>query len=149
MQDFTQFICFALRSAMRKVDKYLSQGMEKYGVNMPQTFVLFCLLENNGSTLTEISLRAEIENSSLTSIVDKLEYEQLVERRADSANRRIVRVFLTDKGRTVAEDIMEIGIVFNRFLEKSIEGNKDLFVTCLKNISDSLVQAEECRKGKE
>ncbi|SFR07715.1 MarR family winged helix-turn-helix transcriptional regulator [Desulfoscipio geothermicus] len=138
MQDFTTFICYQLKMTMRKVEKYITSHLKEFGINFPQSLILFCLLEREGSTLSEIGSRAQIENSSLTTMVDKLEKEGLVERRMDAQNRRVTRLFLTDNGRRLAEEVFAAGLKFNRRLKNNLEGSEDNLIKALKTISKSL-----------
>lgn len=114
MQDFTTFICYSLKATMKKVEKHIGQELEKYGVSMAQSFVLFSLLENDGATLSEIGTLAHIENSSLTTMVDKLEKEGLVERSLFPQDRRVIRLFLTDAGRKLALEVLSAGAALNQ-----------------------------------
>ncbi len=114
MQDFTTFVCYSLKATMKKVEKHIGQEMDKYGVSMAQSFVLFSLLENDGSTLSEIGALAHIENSSLTTVVDKLEKEGLVERSLFPQDRRVIRLFLTDAGRARALEVLAAGTALNQ-----------------------------------
>ncbi len=114
MQDFTTFVCYSLKATMKKVEKHIGQEMDKYGVSMAQSFVLFSLLENDGSTLSEIGALAHIENSSLTTMVDKLEKEGLVERSLFPQDRRVIRLFLTDAGRERALEVLAAGTALNQ-----------------------------------
>lgn len=127
MEDFTKFICFEMRTAMKRLDKYLTAKMEKYGITIPQSFVLFCLLEEDGCTLKEIGNRAQIDSSSMTVLVDKLENEGLVERRLDSQDRRAIRVYLTPKGRDLAEEVLSCGTEFNDYLLARLGGSEKEF----------------------
>ena len=77
MVGFTEFTCFLMRSAMKKIDRYLAFQLEEYGISVPQSFVLFALLEEDGSTLKEIGTKAQIDSSSMTVLVDKLENEDI------------------------------------------------------------------------
>lgn len=143
MEDFTKFICYQLKATMKKVEKYITQELNHYGVNLAQSFVLFSLLENDGATLSEIGLRAQIENSSLTTMVDKLENENLVERRLFAQDRRVVRLFLTDKGREVANKILTAGFDLNNYLQKNIAIETSDFLKALGNLSDSIDTLQE------
>jgi DNA-binding MarR family transcriptional regulator len=109
-----------MRSAMKKIDRYLATRLEEYGVTVPQSFVLFALLEDDGSTLKEIGTKAQIDSSSMTVLVDKLENEGLLERRLDAQDRRAIRVFLTPKGRDLAKKVLDLAIDFNRYLHESL-----------------------------
>ncbi len=127
MAGFTEFTCFQMRSAMKKIDRYLAIQLEEYGVSVPQSFVLFALLEEDGSTLKEIGTKAQIDSSSMTVLVDKLENEGFLERRLDSQDRRAIRVFLTPKGRELAEKVLDLAVNFNRRLQESLGDTEDSF----------------------
>lgn len=138
MEDFTTFICYELKITMKKLEKYLAQRLEEFGINFSQSLILFSLLENNGCSLSEIGSRAQIENSSLTTMVDKLERDGLVERRADAHNRRIVRLFITDQGRELGERVFAAGVDFNRHLRQNLKGNEECLIKALDTIARSL-----------
>ncbi|NLJ72425.1 MAG: MarR family transcriptional regulator [Syntrophomonadaceae bacterium] len=138
MEDFTTFVCYQLKATMKKVERYIGQELNRYGVNLAQSFVLFSLLENNGATLSEIGVRAQIENSSLTTMVDKLEKEDLVERRLYPQDRRVVRLFLTDKGRETAHKILSQGKFFNNYLIENMSSESADFLKSLEEVSGSI-----------
>jgi MarR family transcriptional regulator, organic hydroperoxide resistance regulator len=138
MQDFQSFICYELKITMKKMEKYLTQQLDEFGVNFAQSLILLCLLQEDGSILSEIGSRTQIENSSLTSMADKLEKKGLVERRPDIQDRRIIRVFLMEDGRKLAEKLLEAGSRFNAYLEKQLDGLETPLIHSLKIISNSL-----------
>ncbi len=138
MEDFTSFICYQLKFTMKKVEKNLTQKLDSFGVNFPQSLIILCLLDEDGSILSEIGSRAQIENSSLTSMADKLEKKGLVQRRLDAQDRRIIRVFLTREGRELAEKLLEAGKDFNNYLQKKLDGLEKPLAKSLKIIADSL-----------
>lgn len=135
MQDFTTFICYSLKATMKKVEKYLAQELEEFGVSMAQSFVLFSLLENDGATLSEIGALAHIENSSLTTMVDKLEKEGLVERSLFPQDRRVIRLFLTDAGRRLAVEVLATGAAFNQRLCEDLGDLQPDMLEGLKTVS--------------
>jgi DNA-binding MarR family transcriptional regulator len=135
MVDLTNYLSFSLRVAMKKIDKALGGQLEKYGVSIPQSFILFSLLEQDGSTLKEIGSKTIIDSSSMTVLVDKLEKDGLVQRKLDSKDRRAIRVYITDKGRNVAEEVANISIEFNSGLIDLLgEGNQKEFIHGINNI---------------
>lgn len=138
MDDFTGFVCYALKSTMKKVERHIIKGLDEFGVNMAQSFILFCLLENDGSTLSEIGSRAQIENSSLTTMVDKLERDGLVERRLCSQDRRVIRLHLTEKGRAMGQEIFGIGLELNNKFKAELGDSLDDFMQGLLIISATL-----------
>ncbi|MBO8159090.1 MarR family transcriptional regulator [Thermosyntropha sp.] len=139
MNDFSNYICFNMRAAMKKIDKHLTEKLESYGISIPQSFILSCLLQENGLTLKEIGNRTLIDSSSMTVLVDKLEKEELVERQLDSQDRRAIRVFITDKGRDIAEKIVKLADEFNSHLFEILgEDNQKEFLHGLNNIINGL-----------
>jgi DNA-binding MarR family transcriptional regulator len=138
MQDFTTFICYTLKATMKKVEKHIAQELEKFGVSMAQSFVLFSLLENDGSTLSEIGALAHIENSSLTTMVDKLEKEGLVERSLFPQDRRVIKLFLTDAGRKLAMEVLSAGAEFNQQLTDKLGELQPGMVEGLKIVADTV-----------
>lgn len=138
MEDFTTYVCYVLKSTMKKVERHIIKGLDEFGVNMAQSFILFCLLEKDGSTLSEIGNRAQIENSSLTTMVDKLERDGLVERRLCSQDRRVIRLHLTDKGRAMGQEIFGIGTQLNNRFKNELGDIYEDFMKGLQIISNTL-----------
>lgn len=139
MEDLTSFVCFSMRAVMKKIEKNLSLQLEDVGITIPQSFILSCLLVDDGATLKEIGQKALIDSSSMTVLVDKLEKERLVERQLDTQDRRAIRVFITEKGKKVGEKVVEIGHEFNSHLYDLLgEGNQKEFVHGLNNIINGL-----------
>ncbi|WP_207642041.1 MarR family winged helix-turn-helix transcriptional regulator [Syntrophomonas zehnderi] len=123
---------------MKKVEKRFGQVLEEFGVTMAQSFILFALLEQDGCALTEIGNRTQIDNSSLTTMVDKLEKEALVERRPYALDRRVVALHLTDKGRDLALKVFNAGAAINQELSNKLADDKEPFINALTNISETL-----------
>lgn len=138
MEDFTAFICYRLKSTMKRVEKHLGQGLDAFGITIAQSFILFALLEKDGCTLTEIGNRAQIDNSSLTTMVDKLEKESLVERRLYAQDRRVVTLYLTEKGHELATKIFDFGSSLNEELKNSLADEPTNFYKSLESISNTL-----------
>ncbi|MBP8818908.1 MAG: MarR family transcriptional regulator [Syntrophomonadaceae bacterium] len=139
MTDFYTYLCFSMRAVMKKIDRQLSSQLEPYGVSIPQSFVLTCLYDENGITLKEIGNRTLIDSSSMTVLVDKLEKDKLVERQLDPEDRRAIRVYITDKGQAIAEELVKIGAEFNAQLYDMLgEGNQKEFSHGIKNLLNGL-----------
>ncbi|MEA1961042.1 MAG: MarR family transcriptional regulator [Bacillota bacterium] len=137
--DLSNYFSFSFRVALKKIDRTLSGKLEEYGVSIPQSFILYSLLEEDGSTLKEIGNKTLIDSSSMTVLVDKLEKEDLVERRLDSQDRRAIRIFITTKGRELAENVSKTGIEFNSYLYDLLgEGNEKEFMHGMNNIINGL-----------
>jgi DNA-binding MarR family transcriptional regulator len=74
------------------------------------TMARFDLLANlhrqNGQTLAVLSRRMLVTAGNLTGLVDRAERDGVVERRPDANDRRLSRVYLTEKGRALVEALL-------------------------------------------
>ena len=66
--------------------------------------VLRVLLAGDGLKSSDVAARGWSSPGTLTSVVNTLVREGYVERRSDADDRRVVRLFVTDKGRQICED---------------------------------------------
>ena len=70
--------------------------------------VLRVLLAGDGLKSSDVAARGWSSPGTLTSVVNTLVREGYVERRSDAGDRRIVRLFVTDKGRRVCADYFAV-----------------------------------------
>jgi DNA-binding MarR family transcriptional regulator len=66
--------------------------------------VLRVLQAGDGLKSSDVAARGWSSPGTLTSVVNTLVREGYVERRSDAGDRRVVRLFVTDKGRQIVED---------------------------------------------
>jgi DNA-binding MarR family transcriptional regulator len=66
--------------------------------------VLRVLLDSDGLKSSEVAARGWSSPGTLTSVVDTLVRDGYVERRSDASDRRVVRLYVTEKGRHVCEE---------------------------------------------
>ena len=71
----------------------------EHGSTLPRFDVMAALHRANGDlTMTELSRMLLVSNGNTTTVVDRLELDGLVVRRQSAADRRVVRVALTEAG---------------------------------------------------
>lgn len=78
------------------------------GITPGQTNALLILYLHDDLTMGELSAEIYLAESAATRLVDRLVKMNLVKRRGDNKDRRVVRVFLSSYGRQLA------GLVFER-----------------------------------
>ncbi len=90
-----------LSCTTRMEDTIRQRLREQFGITLPR-FDLMAQLEREpqGLSMSELSRRMMVTGGNVTSIVDQLEKEQLVQRHTPIADRRSFTVRLTDAGRT-------------------------------------------------
>lgn len=90
-----------LNNAARLMQRRFSTKLSPHGITPPQWGVLVALWDQDGLSLSELALRSFFDGPTMTGIVDRLESSGLVERRRDSQDRRVISVYLTEKGRAL------------------------------------------------
>lgn len=81
---------------------FMDQGMEAYGLSSGQYVYLFYLLENDGASQDDMSKGLDVDKGSTARVLQKFEDFGLVVRVQDLKDKRINRVFVTEKGRALA-----------------------------------------------
>ena len=69
---------------------------------------LMSLWREDGLKMIDLGRRAGLEPSTMTGLLDRMERDGLVERRPDSADRRVLKIFLTKTGAGIRETVIGI-----------------------------------------
>jgi MarR family transcriptional regulator, organic hydroperoxide resistance regulator len=115
--------------AFSEVLRQCCQAYHKpYVITPPQFGVLALLQESDGITIGTISQRRRIDAPTVTGIVKRLEQSNLVQRRHDRADRRVVKVYFTDEGRDFMPLLADASDCFYATLTRGIteEEQRDL-----------------------
>ena len=78
-------------------------GRKGHFANRGQGKLLDVLLDNDGISQRDLVQMLDIRPSSVAELIDKLEQAGLVRREANSGDKRVVNIFITDEGREAAE----------------------------------------------
>lgn len=103
-------LCFALYSATNAVIRTYRPWLRDIGLTYPQYLVLLVLWQDGERTMGEIANRLALPPGGVTPIVERLEAAELVVRRRDEDDRRVVHVGLTKSG----ADLEQAGIEAQR-----------------------------------
>lgn len=96
-----QQICFTLYATAMAINRTYKPMLDEMGITYPQYLVLCVLGENDGETVGGIASRLDLESSTVTPPVKRLEQAGLVERRRNPDDERQVHVHLTEAGRAL------------------------------------------------
>lgn len=75
------------------------ERLEPYGLTPFHYLVLCCLWEEDGLSTSGIAQKLKQLGATLTGVVDRMEDRNLVYRKRDLNDRRIVRIWLTEEGK--------------------------------------------------
>jgi DNA-binding MarR family transcriptional regulator len=90
----------------------------------------------------EIAAGLQVDPSTATRSIDRLERRGLVERRRDRANRRFIRVILTDDGRRAHAALLRRRLAFvDAVLDRFDADDRAVLVRLLPALADSVTDA--------
>jgi DNA-binding MarR family transcriptional regulator len=139
MATLDQHICFLVDVATRRITKFYNRRLRRFGITYNHLFILTCLWEQEGVNVKDLAKQLCLDSSSLTGHLDRMERVALVVRQDDPDDRRAVRVFLTEKGRHLQEQLEPIGHELKETLQRGVPPEMiKAFAAALRNISSKL-----------
>lgn len=107
MVELEQCINFLLNAAQHTVFQYFSAQLAPYDITPAQYGVLSCLWSQEVMTPKQLGERLRLEASSISSTLDRLQKNDLIERNIDPEDRRTIRVSATKKGMSLRDPVLE------------------------------------------
>lgn len=100
-----QSLGFSLNKVGRAMRRALDTKLIQHNITVTQYIVLTRLWEEEGISLSVLGERMHMDNPTLTGIIDRMERDEILQRRRDGEDRRMVKVFLLDRGKKLHEEI--------------------------------------------
>jgi DNA-binding MarR family transcriptional regulator len=105
---FKDCLCLQVGRVARKMSKITQKKLASYGLTTTQFFLLTALYEEDGVPISVLAQKVALDKATLTGLMDRLEREDLVGRKADPDDRRAIRIFLTPKAESMREKLTEL-----------------------------------------
>ena len=142
--NIDQSFHYLLMANQAMVHKQLLVGLEDTGLTLGQPKVLDYLSQHDGSNQRQLAYGCRIEPSSLTVLLNRMEYTGLIERRKKDGNRRSYYIYLTEKGRNCQIRVAE---EFQKLEEKAMrnipKGDQQLFQKIFLQMYHNLEKGED------
>jgi DNA-binding MarR family transcriptional regulator len=101
-------LCFALYGAAQRVTRLYRPLLDALGLTYPQYLAMLVLWETSPRTVGELGDALDLDSSTLTPLLKRLEAGGLIDRRRDPKDERRVIVALTDKGLALRDRALSI-----------------------------------------
>jgi len=128
-------LCFSLYAASREVIKTYKPQLDKYGLTYTQYIAMLVVWEYEKITVKEMGQKLHLDSGTLTPVLKKLLLMELIDKYRDKDDDRVVIVELTEKGRKMKDEIIEVPekmyCNFSKNIEDAIE---------LKRLLDNLLE---------
>jgi DNA-binding MarR family transcriptional regulator len=103
--DLKRQLVAQLVESSRLLRNYIDHRAKSRGSTRAQWIVLFRLRDQEGLSQVDLADVLELQPISLVRLLDRLVEHGLVERRHDPRDRRANRLFLTESGRQLVDDL--------------------------------------------
>lgn len=90
-------------------DRIIDRHMEPYGITAAQFKVLIIMAQFDVDTPAELCRHLSLDSGAMTRMLDRLEQKNLLVRQRSEADRRQVRLVLTDDGQALADLLPQVG----------------------------------------
>ena len=111
METRAYMIGFILSRASRAMKYHVDKSFKETDlgeVSMGFIGVLLELYRADGQTISELGEAVSLEKSTMTGLIDRMGKAGLVTRETDPADRRVLRIWLTSKGKNIQADVAKV-----------------------------------------
>ncbi|MDE2597735.1 MAG: MarR family transcriptional regulator [Sphingomonadales bacterium] len=115
-------IGFLVHDVSRMRRTLFDQRLKELNITRAQWSALAALSRRESEGVIQADLARELEVGKVTigGLIDRLEASAIVERRGDPSDRRTRRVYITDKGFEIIEQMQSIGRELNSVIMKGL-----------------------------
>lgn len=102
---------FEIEKYLRKIDYIIRikgrEILKDFSMTAPQFSALQILINNGDMTIGELSQKMSLACSTITDLIGRMEKTELVKRKKDDKDKRVVRVEVLPKGFDILEKVLE------------------------------------------
>ena len=124
-ENFEENIGLLIHDVARLLRVLYDRQMASIGLTRSQWWLLTYLRFRDGINQSELAVLMDIEKAPLSRLLDRMQLKGWVERRADSKDRRIKNIFLSDNVKPIIESMREKAAAYRQDT-LSILDTKDL-----------------------
>jgi MarR family transcriptional regulator for hemolysin len=132
-------IAFMIKDVSRMLGTYADQQGRVLGISRAQWTVLVRLERTEGLKQSELAEILDLQPISLTRLLDRLDENGLIERRADPNDRRVNRLYLKPAARPVLE---QLAVLSESLMATVLEGiepeSMERMLRDLRQVKDNL-----------
>jgi DNA-binding MarR family transcriptional regulator len=126
---------YRLIRVAKQLGVFVGDRLGPLGLHPGQERLLAVLWEEEGLSQSQLVDRLSVQPPTVTTALQRLEHEGFLRREPDPDNRRVSRVYLTDRGRSVEAAVREIfAEAETRFLARLSATERRELVTLLDHV---------------
>lgn len=119
--DIADFMPYRLAVAARAFSEEVAAiYREKFGLSIPEWRVLAHLMKEGKASVRDIEARVTMEKSKVSRAADRLRERGLLTKRADTMDRRLVHIELTEDGEALMAELIPMVIALQKDFENRL-----------------------------
>ncbi|GKX36041.1 MAG: MarR family transcriptional regulator [Rhizobiaceae bacterium MnEN-MB40S] len=100
----------AVARACHVVKQRLAKELAPLDIKLPHFDILANIYRSEGISQQDLAHKLLVGRSNISMLLPQIEKRGLIERRPDSDDKRVLRLYLTDKGREIARKGLDIEV---------------------------------------
>ena len=119
-EDWVIRLGFLVHDAARLRRIVLDEKFKPLEITRSQAWLMAYVSRADGQTQSDLAEQMSLGKVAIGGLIDRLEKTEMIERRAELADRRVRRIYLTDKGKNVTKLMREITLESNETMLSDI-----------------------------
>jgi DNA-binding MarR family transcriptional regulator len=141
--DLKETVDYHIKSTWHSITRMYNLIATEYGLSQTIGYVLINI-EKEGTPATKIAPLMGMEPTSLSRLLKNMEDSGLIYRKGDQTDKRVVRIFLTEKGVAARKISKKTILDFNeKLLERINKADLQTFIKVFDVIKDQVQQEIE------
>lgn len=112
--------CLLIKNTWQKLSRYYNQRLSQHDLTVQKALLLLEIPPGTGKNPKSLAKELDLENSSMTGLLDRLEKKGLLKRQPDPSDRRGVLIYLTPEGISARETIKLLVEELDRKLQEAL-----------------------------
>lgn len=111
--DIEESIGFLLSKCHQKAFQIFREKLSLHNLTPPQFAALAFLWKKDGQSQIQLGTAMEMDRTTISGVIDRLENQGLVNRRHDPEDRRVFMIYLTEAGRELEHTLPRLSLEAN------------------------------------
>jgi DNA-binding MarR family transcriptional regulator len=136
-------VAYLLKDVSRRYAARFERHAQEVSLTLMQCKALLYLSRNEGASQVRLCELTEIEPMMMVRILDRMEADKLLERRADPQDRRARRLYLTRKAESLLDEIERISeVTRNEIFAGVSKTDREAFLNVLEHVHANACELE-------
>jgi len=129
-------IDYHIKILWHSISNIYNQLAQEFDLTQSTGYVLLNIDTKNGTPATSIAPLMGMKSTSLSRVLRNMENEQLIFRKKEPSDKRLVKIHLTEKGKEKKEIAKKVVIEFNEYLiERLSKQELDSYFNSMQSIN--------------